>query len=164
MVHNITEAKYNWKGANEEKFVEALEKALHTDEELFDTTIRQVLNKNRTQSSPVELDNAVGFINICMERAAEKAVPVRRMCSRSKPWWNNNITDAFKEMRVTRDMAKSYFQYFNRQSEIMLTEVKQLHKKALALVKLAKCEYYLKLTEEANAHNMWNFRKWTNRK
>ncbi len=61
-------------------------------------------------------------------------------------------------------MAKSYFQYFNWQSEIMLTEVKQLHKKALALVKSAKCEYYTKLTEEVDLHNMWNFRKWTNGK
>ena len=86
------------------------------------------------------------------------------MCSQSKPWWNNDLTNVFKEMRVTRDMAKSYFQYFNWQSEIMLAEAKQLCKKALALVKLVKHEYYLKLMEEADMHNMWNFRKWTNGK
>ncbi len=77
MVHNITEAKYNWKEADEEKFIEALEQELHADEEIFDTTIQQVLNKNRTQTSPEELDNAVRLINVCMECAAEKAVPIR---------------------------------------------------------------------------------------
>src|SRR5258708_38970022 len=46
----------------------------------------------------------------------------------------------------------------------MLTEVNQLRKKALALVKSAKHEYYMKLTEEADLHNMWNFWKWTNGK
>ncbi len=46
----------------------------------------------------------------------------------------------------------------------MLTEVKQLCKKALDLVKLAKHEYYLKFTEEVDLHNMWNFRKWKNGK
>ncbi len=67
-------------------------------------------------------------------------------------------------MRTARDMAKSYYQYFNRQSEIMLAKAKQLCKKALTLVKIAKCEYYLKLTEEADLHNMWNFHKWTSGK
>src|SRR5260221_2681379 len=141
-VHNITEAKYNWKEAEEGSFVEAFEQELHADTEIYDITIQQVLNKNRSQASPEELNNAVRLINECMERAAEKTVPIRQMCSRSKPWWNSDLTNAFKEMRDTRIMAKSYFQYFNWQSEIMLTEVKQLRKKALALVKSAKCEYY----------------------
>ncbi len=46
----------------------------------------------------------------------------------------------------------------------MIAEAKQLHKKALTLVKTAKCEYYLKLTEEADVHNMWSFCKWTSGK
>ncbi len=58
---------------------------------------------------------------------------------------------AFKEMRTARDMAKSYYQHFNRQSEIMTWEVKQLCKRALNLVKTTKQEYYLKLTEDADA-------------
>src|SRR5258708_1198137 len=163
-VHNITEAKYNWKEVNEEEFVEALEQELHAEAECFYLTIQQVLNKNRTEATPEGLDKAVRFINICMEHAAEKAVPMCQMCSQSKPWWNNNLTKAFKEMRTTRDMAKSYSQYFNQQSEIMISEVKHLHKKMLTLVKSMKCEYYLKLTEGADAPNMWNFQKWTNGK
>ncbi len=164
LVHNITEAKYNWKNANEEEFAEALEQELHADAECFECSIQMVLNKNRTQASPDELDNAVKFINECMEHVAEKTIPTCQMCSQSKRWWNNDLTKAFKEMRTTRDMAKSYFQHFHQWSEIMLSEVKWLQKKALALVKSAKCEYYLKLTEGADTQNMWNFRKWTNGK
>ncbi len=123
-----------------------------------------VLNKNCTQASPDELDNAVKFINECMEHVAEKTIPTCQMCSQSKRWWNNDLTKAFKEMRTTRDMVKSYFQHFHQWSEIMLSEVKWLQKKALALVKSAKREYYLKLTEGADTQNMWNFRKWTNGK
>ena len=164
LVNNLTEAKYNWKDVNEDDYVEALEQELHTDAELFNQIIQQVLNKHHTQASPDKLDNAVRFINTCMECAAEKMVPTCQMCSQSKPWWNNSLTEAFKEMRTARDMAKSYYQYFNRQSEIMLAKAKQLCKKALTLVKIAKCEYYLKLTEEADLHNMWNFRKWTSGK
>ncbi len=164
LVDNLTEAKYNWKYANEEDFVEALEQELHADTELFEQSIQQVLNKHRNQASPDELDNAVKFINTCMECVAEKTVPTHRMCSQSKPWWNSSLTKAFKDMRTAGDMAKSYYQYFNQQSEIMIAEAKQLHKKALTLIKTAKCKYYLKLTEEADIHNMWSFCKWTSRK
>src|SRR5260370_29716858 len=96
-----------------------------------------------------------------MEHAVEKTVPTRQMCSRSKPWWNQNLTIAFKDMRTARDMARSYFQHFNCQSEIMTTEALYQHKRTLQLVKKAKREYYLKLTEKANSQNLWNFRKWT---
>ncbi len=113
LVDNLTEAKYNWKDMNEEDYVEALEQELHTDTELFNQVIQQVLNKHHTKASPDELDNAVRYINTCMEHAAEKTVPTCWMCSCSKPWWNNSLTEAFKEMRTARDMAKSYYQYFN---------------------------------------------------
>ncbi len=83
------------------------------------------------------------------------------MCSHSKPWWNNNLTTAFKDMRAARDMARSYYQHFNHQSKLMTSEAHHLRKMALHMVKMAKHEYYLKLTEGANMQNMWNFRKWT---
>src|SRR5260370_11380647 len=99
--------------------------------------------------SPEELDRAVMFINGCMDCTAEKSVPICWMCSCSKPWWNNDLTTAFKEMRTAREMAKSYYQYFHHQSEIMVLEAKQLCTRVLHFVKTAKCEFYLKLTEEA---------------
>src|SRR5258708_31236130 len=46
------------------------------------------------------------------------------MCSWSKPWWNNDLTMAFKDMRAARDMVKSYYQHFNCQSVIMVAEAK----------------------------------------
>src|SRR5258708_9933777 len=80
LVDNLTEAKYNWKDANEEDFIEALEQELHTDTKLFEQLIQQVLNKHRNQVSPDELDSAVRFINTCMEHAAKKTVPTHLMC------------------------------------------------------------------------------------
>ena len=45
-VENITEAKYNWKDAKEEDFVEALNQAIQEDTDCFKTSIQQVLNSN----------------------------------------------------------------------------------------------------------------------
>src|SRR5260370_42422832 len=63
-------------------------------------------------------------------------------------------------MRTAGEMEKSYYQHFNHQSKIMELEVHESCKKALQLVKSAKQNHYLKLTEGANAQNMWNFQKW----
>ncbi len=46
-VDNLTEAKYNWKAASEEDFIEALEQELHTGPKLLETMIQLVLNKQR---------------------------------------------------------------------------------------------------------------------
>ena len=43
----------------------------------------------------------------------------------------------------------------------MELEVHKSHKRALHLIKLAKHEHYLKLTEGVDAQSMWNFHKWT---
>src|SRR5258708_35652639 len=48
------------------------------------------------------------------------------MCSQSKQWWNNALTTVFKEMRMARDMAKSYYQNFDCESEIMTAPQKSL--------------------------------------
>ncbi len=121
-VDNITKAKYNWKDAID--FIEALEQELHTEAKLFKTTIQLVLNKDHTHTMQDELDKAVKFINNCMECAAEKTVPICQICSWSKPWWNDDLTMAFKDMRAARDMTKSYYQHFNCQSVIMVVEAK----------------------------------------
>ena len=39
---------------------------------------------------------AANLLNECMERVAQKSVPPLRLCSRSKPWWNDNLTKAFR--------------------------------------------------------------------
>src|SRR5260370_19454235 len=138
IIVNITKAKYNWKDAKEEDFVEALKQELHEDPMLYESSIQWVLNRDCTHATKHELDKAIRFINRCMECAGEKSIPTHWMCSQSKPWWNSTLTSAFKEMRTARDMAKSYYQHFNCQSDIMNTEVKQLHKRALHLIKTAK--------------------------
>src|SRR5260370_41707232 len=75
MVDNLSKAKYNWKDASEEDFIKALKQVLHKDNATFESTIQQILNKDQTHVTPDELNKAVEFINLCMEHAAEMAVP-----------------------------------------------------------------------------------------
>src|SRR5260370_38559276 len=78
---NLTEAKYNWKDANEEDFIEALEQEIHTDTKLFEKSIQQVLNKHRNQVSPDELNSAVRYTKTSTKHDEEKTVHTHRMCS-----------------------------------------------------------------------------------
>ncbi len=45
-INNITKAKYNWKDAKEEDFIEALTQELHEDPILYKSAIQLVLNRN----------------------------------------------------------------------------------------------------------------------
>src|SRR5260370_13765222 len=47
-ISNITEAKYNWKDAKEEDFIEALNQELHEDPVLYRSSIQLVLNRDQT--------------------------------------------------------------------------------------------------------------------
>ena len=109
IIVNITEAKYNWKDAKEEDFIGALKQELHEDPMLYESSIQWVLNRDHTHTTKHELNEAIRFINRCMECTAEKSIPTCWMCSWSKLWWNSALTSAFEEMRTARDMAKSYY-------------------------------------------------------
>ncbi|SRR5258708_35095298 len=50
---------------------------------------------------------------------------------------------------------------FHRLSLIIATWVKELHNTTHKLICSAKREYYQKITEEVNSHNIWNIRGWT---
>ncbi len=50
---------------------------------------------------------------------------------------------------------------FHRPSIIIAARVKELHNETHKLICNAKREYYQKITEEANSHNIWNIRGWT---
>src|SRR5260370_19543611 len=104
IIVNITEAKYNWKDAKEEDFIEALNQELHEDPTLYESSIQWVLNRDHTHATKLKLDKAVRFINRCMECTAEKSIPTHWMCSQSKPCWNRALTSAFNKMSTSSDM------------------------------------------------------------
>jgi hypothetical protein len=96
-----------------------------------------------------------------VEKAAEKSIPIRHPSKASKPWWNEDLSKAYRELRQTRESLKGWVKDFNRPSVYLADKVKSLHKDIQSRIRKAKQEYYCKLTEEANPGNMWDFRKWT---
>ena len=53
---------------------------------------------------------------------------------------------------------------FHTPSIFIANQVKLLCKHTLCLVRKYKKEYYLKMLQEANSHNIWTYRKWTQNK
>ena len=58
-VDNIAKAKYNWKEAIEEDFIDALRQELHADATKFNSSIQNVLNSQHRHATPEELNGAV---------------------------------------------------------------------------------------------------------
>src|SRR5258708_9870714 len=53
---------------------------------------------------------------------------------------------------------------FHTPSLVLAEQVKMLHKNILQLICITKKEYYLKMVQEADSHNIWTYRKWTQNK
>src|SRR4029077_3059112 len=78
-----------------------------------------------------------------------------------KPWWNENLTRSYHELRQTKDSLRGWMRDFNQLSIYLTDKAKSLHKDICSEIRKAKMDYYCKLTEEENPRNMWNFHKWT---
>ena len=53
---------------------------------------------------------------------------------------------------------------FHTPSILITDQVSLHHKNTLCLVRKYKKEYYLKMVQEADSHNIWTYRKWTQNK
>jgi hypothetical protein len=100
-------------------------------------------------------------IHKIVENAAAKSIPIRCPSKASKPWWNEDLTKSYRELRQTRDALRGWVKDFNRPSVYLADKVKSLQKAIHTQIRKAKQEHYRKLTEEANPGNMWDFHKWT---
>ncbi len=67
----------------------------------------------------------------------------------------------YKVLCTTREVLCNWMREFHVPSLFLAEQVKELHKKTLRLVCNTKKEYYLKMVQEANSHNIWTYRKWT---
>lgn len=79
---------------------------------------------------------------------------------KSKPWWNPNLSEAYKELRDAWDILHGWMRDFHTPSIALVERVKEKHNLTLRLVRKAKNKYYCKMVE-ANAQNIWTYQKWT---
>ncbi|KAF9516880.1 hypothetical protein BS47DRAFT_1360083 [Hydnum rufescens UP504] len=82
---NMSEAKYNWKAADQNAFTKALADTLQEDPLAYDLAFGPLNRRDLDAVTPDEIDNAVGYFNACMTKAAEMSVPHRNPSQRSKP-------------------------------------------------------------------------------
>jgi len=161
MVTNPCESKLNWKHASEEEFTKALKEEITHENQKVENLKGNLLNVNRCTAFPEELEEATAIIHKIVENATAKSVPIRRPSKALKPWWNEDLTKSYRELRQTRDALRGWVKDFNRPSVYLVDKVKSLQKDICTQIRKAKQEHYRKLTEEANPGNMWDFRKWT---
>ena len=77
--------RYNWKKADWEAFTQALQAAslLHQDD----------WNQLFHDATPDKLDKAAELLRHMLLDAVKEAVPISRVCTRSKAWWTPKITE-----------------------------------------------------------------------
>ncbi len=62
---------------------------------------------NPTASSQVEeLEKHAENLQILIQKAAEKTIPKRKASSRSKPWWNDHISELRKTLSREKNRWK----------------------------------------------------------
>ncbi|KAF9515035.1 hypothetical protein BS47DRAFT_1381701 [Hydnum rufescens UP504] len=71
LVHNPTEAKFNWKLADQNAFTEALKSVISEDPTAYSQAFDPLQRESPAAITEAELDCAVDFLNACISRAAE---------------------------------------------------------------------------------------------
>ena len=149
---------------DEETYCEAIKEEIEQNRDEHTKTVREILNQSRITATEPKLDKAVTMIQKYLEQAATKVVPARHIVSRSKPWWTKELTAAYRELRNSREVLKSWMREFHWPSLFLAEQTALKCKATLKLVQKTKQEYYRKMTTEANAQNIWQLRNWTKKR
>ena len=146
---------------NKEEFIAAIETQIEIESTTQAKLVSNLLNPCRYEATADKLDEATTWIQLILKKAAAKSVLEQRTCKRSKPCWNLELSEAYKELRDTRTILHRWMRDFHIPSIVLADRVKEKWKNTLRLVRRAKSEYYWKMVEEANTHSIWTYRKWT---
>ncbi len=131
VVLNAASYNLNWKHANEEEFLEQLRSQLDEERVTYQHLVSEVLNSEKESAMPEELDRAADMIQNTLTQATLRAVPERKICNRSKPWWTPELTSAYKELHDTREVLKNWSREFHIPSLFLAEQVKELRRKTL---------------------------------
>src|SRR5260221_10542205 len=104
LVYNATSYNLNWKHAEEDTFREQLENQLEKEKDTYKLLVSEVLNSEKETAMPEELDRAANTIQNTLTQAVLKAMPERKICDKSKPWWTLELTTVYKELHDTREV------------------------------------------------------------
>ncbi len=126
MVMNVSSYNLNWKHANEEEFLEHLKSQLEEEKDTYQCLVSETLNSEKETATPEELDRAAIIIQNTLTQAAIRAIPERKICNRSKPWWTPELTAAYKELCDTREILKNWMREFHVPSIFLAEHIKEL--------------------------------------
>src|SRR5258708_19120546 len=126
VVLNMSSYNLNWKHTNEEEFLEQLGNQLDKEKITYQCLVSEVLNSEKELAMPEELDRAADTIQNMLTQATLRAVPERKICNRSKPWWTPELTSAYKELHDTREVLKNWMREFHIPSLFLAEQVKEL--------------------------------------
>ena len=157
---NLTEAKYNWKGMDAERFTKTLDRELHDNWDQYNTMFGPLKNDVQPPTRE-EVDNATNFLLNCMTKAAEDAVPRRRPSPQAKAWWTPKLSQARANVNKARADASTRYKTLGHPDPEALQHVKHYAAVAGRLYKKTKREFYAEVIRATGPHNFWDLKKWT---
>jgi hypothetical protein len=157
---NLTEAKYNWKGMDAERFTKSLDRELHLNQDTYNDTFGPLGNATQPPTRE-DIDNATQFLLNGMSKAAEEAVPRRRPSPRAKAWWTPKLSQARDNLNKARSDASAIHKTLGLPDPEAVQRVKHYAAVADRLYKKTKREFYAEVIRSTGPQNFWDLKKWT---
>lgn len=102
-----------------------------------------------------DLEEVATLLTKSVLGAARRAIPKKRLCERSKPWWNENISTLRKELAI------SYRRWKKERTDPLLAEWKAIRQAYGKAIKVAKKAFWEEFLGEASGKDVFTAYSYT---
>lgn len=153
---NVAGIKYNFKMDDEKNWKEAFKNNLTTSREQLD-----ILETKGRLLTPEELDTAADLITSAMQDATEKTVPTRKPSDKARPWWTPELAKANRRIDEQRKAQLEFKKRWGTQSATIKARIKKSQNFFKRLYRAERQNWVTETLENAEAKDIWGFRKWS---
>jgi Reverse transcriptase (RNA-dependent DNA polymerase)/Endonuclease-reverse transcriptase len=131
------------------------------DQEITDVDhILTPLLNNRAPTNS-DLDTYAETLTAAIQNALAKAAPEHKQSKESKPWWDNDLSNATKAVSNARSAHKAYQDLTGEFGPVLQAEVLRFKNFFKRLCKFKKKAWLNKTLENASSKDLWSFPKWS---
>ncbi|CAK5274977.1 unnamed protein product [Mycena citricolor] len=157
-INNITGAKYIMKDVNPEDWGAAFRQELDARQQDINKIMDPDPQVNITNE---QLEQAATALTEAMQAATARVAKIRRPSNQAKPWWNEDLQKAAKDLSNVQEELKTFEEVNGVRSLPLRQKVKKMSNFLKRLCKATKTKWAVEKLQEATSDTIWSFRNWS---
>jgi len=153
-INNLLDIKYCLKDVKLDEWTKELEKAIIKSQE----TLQPLLSPDPLP--PHNLNQSADALTDALQMATAATAKIHQLCTNTKPWWDNDLTQAAERVSEAQKEQKHHLNTLNSFNSDIRTCIRKARNFFKRLCRIKKHDWINKKLQQATTDNIWGFQNW----